>query len=160
MDDFIKQFTASQVRGAVIGCAVCGPLISLLTNLRCRALPLANAIVDGALTALCIAVIVAWGSEFVFRTGCRKNPWFKLEDHPLGDEGKILPFLPRQSALLGAVFGVAGAALWTLLLSFVFVLLARELFPFWLFLLFKIVFCGALGGCTARFAALNNFRYR
>ena len=160
MDDFTKQFTASQVRGAVIGCAVCGPLISLLTNLRCRALPLANAIIDGALTALCIAVVVAWGSEFVFRIGCRKNPWFKLEDHPLSDEGKILPFLPRQSLLLGALFGVAGASLWTLLRYFLFVLLARDTFPFWLFLLLKVVFCGVLGGCTALFAALNNFRYR
>jgi len=160
MDDFIRQFTASQMRGAALGGAVCGPLVSLLTNLRCRALPPVHAVADGALTALCIAFIAGWGSEFVFRTGCRKNPWFKPEDHPLGEYGGLLPLLPRSPAAIGLIFGLAGSACWALAVYLIFALFCREQIPFGAFLVLKALFCGALGGVTARFAALNNFRYR
>ena len=85
MDPFIRTFTASQMRGAAMGSAVCSPLVSFLTNLRCRGVTFEQAVTDGILTTLCIVCIVAWGSSFVFRVGLRKNPWFRLEDHPLGE---------------------------------------------------------------------------
>ena len=161
MDQFIKTFTASQVRGALIGCAVCSPLVSFLTNLRCHALTLPHAVTDGVLTLLIIAFAVAGGSSFVFRSGLKKNPWFRLEDHPLGDAGGILmELLPRSFAGIGAFFFIAGAALFSLLLYLVYTLAGIETLSFGVFIVFKIVFPALLGAVTARYAAMNNFRFR
>ena len=160
MDDFIRQFTASQVRGALIGNAVCGPLVSFLTNLRCRDLPLGQAVADGVVTAAAAAFIVALGSAFVFRAGCGKNPWFKVEDHPLGECGSLMPLLPRSFWGIGAVFAVTGGALCALLLYLIFSCCRCETLPFGVFLIFKAVYPAIVGAVTARFAALNNFRYR
>ena len=73
MDPFIKNFTASQIRGAVLGSAVCMPLVSFLTNLRCQSLTLSHAVTDGVLTSAVIAFVVSWGSGYVFHAGLKKK---------------------------------------------------------------------------------------
>lgn len=160
MDSFIKTFTSSQIRGAAAGCAVCGPMVSFLTNLRCRDLSLEHAVSDGVLTSFCIAFIVSRGSDFVFRYGMKKNPWFKLEDHPLGDCGPVMELMPRSWWGIGAVFAFGGGALCALLLYLIFAISGIEMIAFGGFAVFKVIFPALLGAATARFAALNNFRYR
>ena len=161
MDPFIRTFTASQMRGAAMGSAVCTPLVSFLTNLRCTGLSFEHALTDGILTVLCITFIVAWGSSFVFRTGLRKNPWFRLEDHPLGSSGGIiLELLPCSFAGIGLVFALLGGAVCALILYLVCVIGGIEKLPFGTFIIFKLIFFPILGALTARYAALNNFRYR
>lgn len=161
MDPFIRTFTASQIRGAALGSAVCTPLVSFLTNLRCQSLTLPHAVTDGVLTTAIIAFIVAWGSAFVFRTGMRKNPWFRLEDHPLGDGGGlILALLPRSFWGIGVIFALAGSALCTLILYLIYTIAGVETLSFGTFIIFKLLFPAFWGAVTARYAALNNFRYR
>lgn len=160
MDNFIKAFTASQIRGAAAGSAVCGPLVSLLTNLRCRDLTLEHAVCDGVLTSICIAFIVARGSEFVFRCGMKKNPWFKLEDHPLGDCGTVMELMPHSFWGIGAFFAFGGGAICALMLYLIFAVSGIETIAFGGFVVFKVIFTALLGAVTARFAALNNFRYK
>ena len=161
MDPFIKNFTASQIRGAVLGSAVCMPLVSFLTNLRCQSLTLSHAVTDGVLTSAVIAFVVSWGSGYVFHSGLKKNPWFRLEDHPLGDSGGvILALLPRSFAGIGALFALAGAAVCALLLYLIFLISGVETIAFGTFIIFKIIYPALLGAVTARYAALNNFRYR
>ena len=160
MDPFIRAFTASQLRGAAAGCALCGPLVSFLTNLRCRDLTLEHAVIDGVLTSVCIALTVAPGSEFVFRYGMKKNPWFKLEDHPLGECGIIMELMPRSFTGIGAVFALAGSAVCVLLLYLIYAVAGIETLAFGSFMIFKLIYPAFLGAVTARFAALNNFRYR
>ncbi|MBR2374126.1 MAG: hypothetical protein IKA87_07845 [Lentisphaeria bacterium] len=160
MDPFIRAFTASQLRGAAAGCALCGPLVSFLTNLRCRDLTLEHAVIDGVLTSVCIALTVAPGSEFVFRYGMKKNPWFKLEDHPLGECSKLLELLPRSNWGIGGFFALSGAAVCAIVLYLIFSVAAIETISFGTFIIFKLIFTALLGATTARFAALNNFRYK
>lgn len=160
MDPFIRTFTASQIRGAALGSAVCTPFVSFLTNLRCQSVPLSQAVTDGVLTSVCIAFIVAWGSAFVFRTGLRKNPWFRLEDHPLGECGIIMELMPRSFTGIGAVFALAGSAVCVLLLYLIYAVAGIETLAFGSFMIFKLIYPAFLGAVTARFAALNNFRYR
>ena len=161
MDPFIRTFTASQMRGAAMGSAVCSPLVSFLTNLRCRGVTFEQAVTDGILTTLCIVCIVAWGSSFVFRVGLRKNPWFRLEDHPLGDSGGIImELLPRSFTGIGLVFALSGGALCALLLYLVYTIAGIETLGFGPFIIFKLIFPAIFGSVTARYAALNNFRYR
>jgi hypothetical protein len=161
MDPFIKNFTASQMRGAVMGSAVCMPLVSFLTNLRCRSVSLEHAITDGILSVLCITFIVAWGSSFVFQSGLKKNPWFRLEDHPLGDNGGIiLELLPRSFTGIGAVFALLGSALCALTLYLIFYFSGISELAFGSFIIFKLIFPAIPGLVTAKYAALNNFRYR
>ena len=66
MDNFIRQFTASQIRGAAIGNAVCNPLVSFLTNLRGQNLTLERAVTDGVVTAVGDgAVAVHFAEEYL-----------------------------------------------------------------------------------------------
>ena len=161
MDPFIRTFTASQMRGAAMGSAVCAPLVSFLTNLRCRGVTFEQAVTDGILTTVCIVFIVAWGSSFVFRTGLRKNPWFRLEDHPLGDAGGIImEVLPRSFTGLGLVFALAGGALCAFILYLIYNIAGIETLGFGTFIIFKLIFPAIPAVVTARYAALNNFRYR
>ena len=161
MDPFIRSFTASQIRGAAMGSAVCSPLVSFITNLRCRSFSLAEAVTDGVLTTICIAFVVAWGSSFVFRSGMRKNPWFHLEDHPLGDNGGVLlELLPRSFTAMGLAFALAGGALCALILYLIFAIFRIEELAFGSFIIFKLIFPAFWGAVTARYAALNNFRFR
>lgn len=148
------------MRGAAVGCAVCGPLVSFLTNLRCRSLTLEHAMLDGVLTSVCIAFIVAPGADFVFRCGMKKNPWFRLEDHPLGECGKVMKLMPLSFWGIGAVFAAAGGALCALLIYLIYLCSGVEKLAFGTFIIFKMIYPALLGAVTARFAALNNFRYR
>lgn len=160
MDPFIRTFTASQMRGAALGSAVCTPLVSFLTNLRCQSLTLSHAVTDGVLTSVCIAFIVAWGSDFVFRVGMKKNPWFKLEDHPLGECGIIMELMPRSFLGIGALFALLGSALCALILYLIYFCAGIETLAFGTFIIFKLIYPPFLGMITARYAALNNFRFR
>jgi hypothetical protein len=161
MDPFIKNFTSSQIRGALIGSAVCTPLVSFLTNLRCQSLTLVHAVTDGVLSVALVAFVVAWGCSFVFNTGLRKNPWFRLEDHPLGDAGGvIMELLPRSFAGIGAVFALTGAALFALFLYLLYFIAGVETIAFGTFIIIKLIFPPLLGAVTARYAAMNNFRFR
>ena len=161
MDPFIRTFTASQIRGAAIGSAVCTPLVSFLTNLRCQSLTLIHAVTDGVLTSVIIAFVVAWGSDFVVRTGMKKNPWFRLEDHPLGDNGGvILELLPRSFLGIGVVFALLGSALCAFIIYLIYTIAGVETLSFGTFIIFKLIYPALLGGVTARYAALNNFRFR
>lgn len=161
MDPFIRTFTASQIRGAALGSAVCSPLVSFLTNLRCQSLTLPHAVTDGVLTTAIIAMIAALGSDFVFRTGMKKNPWFRLEDHPLGDTGgAVMVLLPRSFWGIGLIFALGGSALSALLLYLIFTVASMETLSFGTFLIFKLLYPPFAGAVTARYAALNNFRYR
>lgn len=161
MDPFIRTFTASQMRGAAMGSAVCAPLVSFLTNLRCRPLTLEQAVTDTWLTTGCIVFVAAWGCSFVFKTGLKKNPWFRLEDHPLGSSGGIiLELLPRSFTGIGMVFALLGGALGALTLYLIYTIAGIETLAFGTFMIFKLIFPALLGTLTARYAALNNFRYR
>ena len=161
MDPFIKTFTASQIRGARIGSAVCSPLVSFLTNLRCQSLTLPRAVTDGVLTTVIIALVVAWGADFVFRAGMRKNPWFRLEDHPLGEAGGvIMELLPKSFTGIGIIFALAGGALCALLLYLIYTVAGIETLAFGTFVIFKLLYPALVGAVTARYAALNNFRFR
>ena len=113
------------------------------------------------LTTICIAFVVAWGSSFVFRSGMRKNPWFRLEDHPLGDNGGVLlELLPRSFTAMGLAFALAGGALCALILYLIFAIFRIEELAFGSFIIFKLIFPAFWGAVTARYAALNNFRFR
>lgn len=161
MDPFIKTFTASQIRGAAIGSAVCSPLVTFLTNLRCKELTLSQAVTDGVLTTVIIVFVVTWGSLYVFRTGLRKNPWFRLEDHPLGSAGGlIMELLPRSFRGIGIVFALCGGAVCALLLYLIFLVSGIETISFGTFMIFKLLYPALTGAVTARYAALNNFRFR
>lgn len=161
MDPFIKTFTASQIRGALIGSAVCSPLVSFLTNLRCQSLTLPRAVTDGVLTTVIIALVVAWGADFVFRAGMRKNPWFRLEDHPLGEAGGvIMELLPKSFTGIGIIFALAGGALCAFLLYLIYTVAGIETLAFGTFVIFKLLYPALVGAVTARYAALNNFRFR
>lgn len=161
MDPFIRTFTASQMRGAAMGSAVCAPFVSFLTNLRCRSLTLEEAVTDAVLTTLCIVFVAAWGSSFVFRVGLRKNPWFRLEDHVLGTAGGvIMELLPRSFTGIGLVFALAGGALCAFVLYLIYNIAGIETLGFGTFIIFKLIFPAIIGTVTARYAAMNNFRYR
>ena len=161
MDPFIKTFTASQIRGALMGSAVCSPLVSFLTNLRCQSLTLPRAVADGVLTTAIIALVVAWGADFVFRTGMRRNPWFRLEDHPLGDAGGvIMELLPRSFTGIGFIFALTGGAFCAFLLYVIYTVAGIKTLAFGTFVIFKLLYPALVGAVTARYAALNNFRFR
>ena len=161
MDPFIKTFTASQIRGALLGSAVCSPLVSFRTNLRCQSLTLPRAVTDGVLTTVIIALVVAWGADFVFRAGMRRNPWFRLEDHPLGEAGGIImELLPNSFTCIGIIFALAGGALCAFLLYLIYTVAGIETLAFGTFIIFKLLYPALVGAVTARYAALNNFRFR